>query len=159
MPRKSPLSFEGKLGAYRLNESSILGGALHKLGSCVFGGFVPFDHKLVRGPKALWSRALFTRHCQSKHLGEFGEVKELIGDQSRLRTKVVESKSSGREAAGRTIIPPGLGGERAVSGGRERPSRLDRIGVIFVWQKITRSFTPLTNYNAYQLKGGEKGGK
>jgi hypothetical protein len=90
---------------------------------------------------------------------EFGEVKELIGDQSRLRAKVVESKSSGREAAGRTIIPPGLGGERALSGGRKRPSKLDRVGVIFAWQKITWSFTPLTKYNKDQSKGGEKGGE
>lgn len=71
----------------------------------------------------------------------------------------MESKSSGREAPGRTIIPPGLGGERAVSGGRKRPLRLDRIGAIFVQQKITWSFTPLTKYNTHQVKGGEKGGK
>lgn len=64
-----PLSFKDKLSAYRLNERSILRGALHKLGSCVFSGLVPLDHELVRGTKALWSRTLFTRHCHSKHLG------------------------------------------------------------------------------------------
>lgn len=40
-----------------------------------------------------------------------------------------------REAAGITIIPPRLGGELDVSGGRERPLRLDHLGLFLSGRK------------------------
>jgi hypothetical protein len=59
-----------------------------------------------------------------------GEVKELVGDQSRLRAKVVESKSSGREAAGRTIIPPGT----------QSAHRRAQVGLSFFPQLLAQNF-------------------